>query len=214
MTLGTPTKPGGPVDGWSQGVGLRADRRFRILYGQDKAEEAAEAAARRCVGSAANLEFMQKANAVVHSAAGDKVQDGAGGMGNKLARFFEMRGTAGDDKVFQAEAEKMVRAMVFTGGNFNPSEAFNFAQQTKGALQNYDISFLGSVAPSLDRDGRRPRGHRRQRLAQYADGKVRDQKPTAEWVKLGLLDPKMVAGGRAARRRAGARVPSRTPIGR
>lgn len=144
-----------------------------------------------------NLEFMQKAASVVHSAAGDKVHEDAGEMGNKMARFFEMRGTAGDSKVFQQEASQMVRAMQFTRGTFNPSEMLNFGQQAKGALQNYNMDFLGSVVPSLvtemggDRAGTGANAWRNTLM-----GKVRDKKQTAEWVRLGLLDPSLVAEGK------------------
>lgn len=143
-----------------------------------------------------NLEFMQKAASVVHAAAGDKVHEDAGEMGNKMARFFEMRGTAGDSHVFQQEAAQMVRAMQFSRGNFNPSEMLNFGQQAKGALQNYSMDFLGSIAPSLvtemggDRAGTGANAWRNTLM-----GKVRDKKQTAEWVRLGLLDPKLVSGG-------------------
>lgn len=143
-----------------------------------------------------NLEFVQKATSVVHAAAGDKVHEGAGEMGNKMARFFEMRGTAGDHHLFQQEAAQMVRAMQFTRGNFNPSEMLNFGQQAKGALQNYNMDFLGSIAPSLitemggDRAGTGANAWRNTLM-----GKVRDKKQTAEWVRLGLLDPKLVSGG-------------------
>lgn len=143
-----------------------------------------------------NLEFVQKANSVIHSVAGDKIQDGPGEMGNKLARFFEMRGTAGDHHVFQKEAEQMVRAMVFTRGNFNPSEMLNFAQQAKAGLQTYDMSFLGSYAPSLvtemggDRAGTAANAWRNVLM-----GKVRDKKQTEAWVKAGLIDKKQIVGG-------------------
>jgi hypothetical protein len=144
-----------------------------------------------------NLEFVQKAASVIHAAAGDKVHEGPGEMGNKMARFFEMRGSAGDSHLFQQEASQMVRAMQFTRGNFNPTEMLNFAQQAKGALQNYSMDFLGSIVPSLvtemggDRSGTGANAWRNTLM-----GKVRDKKQTAEWVRLGLLDPKQVDGGR------------------
>ena len=87
-----------------------------------------------------NLPFVMRTAAVLKSAAGDKLHDDPAAMGYKLARFFEERGTAGNSELFQKEADEMIRATVFTRGNFNPSEALNFAQQAKSALQNYGIA--------------------------------------------------------------------------
>ncbi|MGU3449625.1 cell envelope integrity protein TolA [Methylobacterium sp. 391_Methyba4] len=136
-----------------------------------------------------HLTFMQKAASVVHAAAGDKVQDDAGEMGNKMARFAEERGTAGNGEVFERESEKLVRAMVFTRGNFNPSEMLNFAQQAKSSLQGYNERFLTGIMPSIvgtmggDRAGTAANS-----FNGVIDGKVNDMKQAEEWMRLGLLD--------------------------
>ena len=143
-----------------------------------------------------NLEFVQKANSVVHAVAGDKIQEGPGEMGNKMARFFEMRGTAGNHEVFQKEAEAMVRAMVFSRGNFNPSEMLMFGQQSKGALTNYNERFLGNIAPSLITEmGGERAGTAADAFRNVIMGKVRDKRQTKAWTDLGLLDKKQVIGG-------------------
>jgi hypothetical protein len=140
-----------------------------------------------------NLTFMQKSSAVLQAAAGDKIADGPGELGNKLARFFEMRGTAGDTETFQKEAGEMVRAMAFTRGKFNPEEMLNFAQQAKGALQNYSLRFVSKIVPSLvtemggDRAGTAANAWRNVLM-----GKVNDTKQAEAWLKDGLLDPKKV----------------------
>jgi len=139
-----------------------------------------------------HLTFMQKAASVVHAAAGDKVQDDAGEMGNKMARFAEERGTAGDGHVFEREGEKLVRAMVFTRGNFNPTEMLNFAQQAKSSLQGYNERFLTGIMPSIvgtmggDRAGTAANS-----FNGVIDGKVNDMKQAEEWKRLGLLDTSM-----------------------
>ncbi len=139
-----------------------------------------------------HLTFMQKAASVVHAAAGDKVQDDAGEMGNKMARFAEERGTAGNGAVFERESEKLVRAMVFTRGNFNPSEMLNFAQQAKSSLQGYNERFLTGIMPSIvgtmggDRAGTAANS-----FNGVIDGKVNDMKQAEEWKRLGLLDTSM-----------------------
>lgn len=136
-----------------------------------------------------HLTFMQKAASVVHASAGDKVQDDAGEMGNKMARFAEERGTAGNGEVFERESEKLVRAMVFTRGNFNPSEMLNFAQQAKSSLQGYNERFLTGIMPSIvgtmggDRAGTAANS-----FNGVIDGKVNDMKQAEAWDKLGLLD--------------------------
>ena len=140
-----------------------------------------------------HLTFMNKAAATLHAVAGDKITDSAGMMGNKLARFFEMRGTAGNSQLFESEAAEMMKSMVFSGGNVNPSELLNFAQQAKSALQNYDIHFLSRVAPSLigevggDRAGTQANAFNSVLL-----GKVNDKKQAEAWLKYGLVDPKQM----------------------
>lgn len=154
-----------------------------------------------------NLTFMQKSSAALHAAAGDKIHDGPGELGNKLARFFEMRGTAGNTEVFQREAGEMIRAMVFTRGNFNPAEMVNFAQQAKASLPLYNERFLSKIVPSLvtefggDRAGTAANAFRG-----VVMGKANDKKQAEEWVKLGLLDPKLaiMKGGHAVSWKAGA----------
>jgi len=138
----------------------------------------------------ANLPFVMRTASVLKSAAGDKIHDDPGEMGNKLARFFEERGTAGNSEVFQKEANEMVRAMVFTRGNFNPSQMLNFAQQAKSSLQNYDLQFLSRVVPSLvttfggDRAGTAANA-----FSKTIMGKVNDAKQAGSWEQYGLIDP-------------------------
>lgn len=154
-----------------------------------------------------HLTFMQRAASVVHAAAGDKVQDDAGEMGNKLARFAEERGTAGNGETFERETGKLIRAMVFTRGNFNPSEMLNFAQQAKSSLQGYNERFLTGIMPSIvgtmggDRAGTAANS-----FTGVIDGKVNDMKQAEEWKKLGLLDTKqaIMKQGHAVGWRTGA----------
>ena len=140
-----------------------------------------------------HLPFMNKAAAILHSVAGDKISDSAGAMGNKFARFFEMRGTAGNGELFEHEASEMMKSMVFSGGNINPTELLNFAQQAKSALQNYDLHFLSRVAPSLigevggDRAGTQANAFNSVLL-----GKVNDKKQAEAWLKYGLVDEKQM----------------------
>ncbi|ACL57421.1 phage tail tip lysozyme [Methylobacterium nodulans] len=154
-----------------------------------------------------NLTFMQKSASVLHASAGDKIHEGAGELGNKLARFFEMRGTAGNTPVFQREAGELIRAMAFTRGNFNPREAVNFAQQAKASLPLYSERFLTKIAPSLvteyggDRAGTAANAFRNVIL-----GKANDKKQAEAWLNLGLLDPKktITKGGHAVSWSGGA----------
>lgn len=154
-----------------------------------------------------HLTFMQKAASVVHAAAGDKITDDAGEMGNKMARFAEERGTAGDGHVFEHEAEKLVRAMVFTRGNFNPQEMLNFAQQAKSSLQGYNERFLTGIMPSIvSTMGGDRAGTAANSFNGVIDGKVNDKKQAEEWLKLGLLDKKqaIMKAGHAMGWRTGA----------
>lgn len=154
-----------------------------------------------------HLTFMQKAASVVHAAAGDKIQDDAGEMGNKMARFAEERGTAGDGHTFERESEKLVRAMVFTRGNFNPTEMLNFAQQAKSSLQGYNERFLTGIMPSIvSTMGGDRAGTAANSFNGVIDGKVNDMKQAEEWMRLGLLDPKqaIMKKGHAVGWRTGA----------
>lgn len=140
-----------------------------------------------------HLTFMQKAASVLHATAGDKISDGPGELGNKLARFFEMRGTAGNSEVFEHEASEMMKAMVFSRGNFNPAEMINFAQQAKSALQNYDLEFLSKVAPSLVTEvGGDRAGTQANAFNSVLLGKANDKRQAEAWLKYGLIDPKQM----------------------
>ena len=137
-----------------------------------------------------HLPFMNKAAAILHAVAGDKISDSAGQMGNKFARFFEMRGTAGNSELFEKEASEMMKYMVFSGGNVNPTELLNFAQQAKSALQNYNLHFLSRIALSLigevggDRTGTQANAFNSVIL-----GKVNDKKQAEAWLNFELVDP-------------------------
>ncbi len=91
---------------------------------------------------------MQKASAAVHASAGGKITDSAAEMGNKMARFAEERGRRWTATVRTGD-RGLVRAMVFSGGNFNPHEAINFAQQAKSSLRGYNEEFLTLYMPSI-----------------------------------------------------------------
>ena len=143
-----------------------------------------------------HLGFMAKSSAVLHAVAGDKISESAGAMGNQLARFFEMRGTAGNGHVFEHEASEMMKGMIFSGGNVNPRELLNFATQAKSALQNYDLHFLSRVVPSLVGEmGGDKTGTQAAAFANVILGKARDAKQTEAWLKYGLLDPKQTIKG-------------------
>ncbi|KAA0121004.1 hypothetical protein CIW48_26215 [Methylobacterium sp. P1-11] len=154
-----------------------------------------------------HLTFMQKASAAVHAAAGGKITDSAGEMGNKLARFAEERGSAGDGHRFERETEGLIRAMVFSGGNFNPHEAINFAQQAKSSLRGYDEEFLTTIMPSIvgTMKGERA-GTAANAFNNVINGKVNDKKQAEEWMRYGLLDKSQVImkAGHATAWRSGA----------
>lgn len=141
-----------------------------------------------------HLGFMAKSSAILHAVAGEKIGASAGELGNQLARFFEMRGTAGNGEVFEHEASEMMKGMIFSGGNVNPRELLNFAQQAKSALQNYDIGFLSRVAPSLIGEvGGDRAGTQANAFNSVILGKARDKKQAAAWKNYGLIDPKQMS---------------------
>jgi hypothetical protein len=144
-----------------------------------------------------NLGFMAKAASVLKNAAGDKIHEDAGEIGNKFTRFFEMRGTAGNSELFQKEAGAMVPPMVFSGGNFNPGEMLSFGQQAKSSLQNYDLRFMSRILPSLITEiGGERAGTAANAFTNVILGKVRDKVQTKAWQKYGLVDPKQVIEGK------------------
>ncbi|WP_158810233.1 hypothetical protein [Beijerinckia sp. L45] len=141
-----------------------------------------------------HLDFMMRTASVLKASSGGKIDESSGEMGQQFAKFFEMRGVANDPKRFEAEGNEMVRAMAATGGTFNPREMFNFAQQAKSSLRNYDLQYLSRVVPSLigEQGGDRA-GTAANAFSSVIMGKARDKKQTAEWMKYGLLDPSKVS---------------------
>ncbi len=154
-----------------------------------------------------NLPLMQKSAAVLQSAmpAGTHVDPAE--LGNQMARAFEERGTAGDPEVFRKEASEVMRAMVFSGGKFNPHEFLNFAQQAKSSLQGYNLDFLSNVAPTIiGTQGGQRAGTSAKAFTDVVMGKANDAKQAAEWMKYDLLDRKdvIMKKGQAVAWRAGA----------
>lgn len=141
-----------------------------------------------------NLPFMQQTASVLHAAAGDKIADSPGEMAAKFAKVFEMRGTAIDSEVFREEAGKMVQAMAFSAGKFNPNEMFNFAQRAgRATLGGYDMRFLSRIAPTIvgDQSGDTA-GTQAKMFRRLIMGTVSDSQQAQEWKRLGLLDPKLL----------------------
>ena len=154
-----------------------------------------------------NLTFMQKGASVLQAASPAGAHVDAAELGNKMARFFEERGTAGNPELFRKEASALVQAMAFSGGKFNPAEALNFAQQAKSSLQNYDLRFLTRIAPSLiATQGGQRAGTSANAFTSVIMGKANDAKQAAEWQKYGLLDATQTINksGKVVAWRAGA----------
>ncbi len=100
-----------------------------------------------------------------------------------------------------------MRAMVFSGGKFNPDQFLGFAQQAKSSLQNYDLRFLTRIAPSLiGTQGGDRAGTAANAFTGTVMGKANDAKQAAEWMKYGLLDPgqTITKSGKTVAWRAGA----------
>jgi len=146
-----------------------------------------------------NLEFMARTASVLKAAVGDKISDNPGELGNKFARFMEMRGVAQNVNRVHEEGDALTRAMIFSRGNFNPAEMVNFAQQAKSSLQNYNKEFLTEKLPSVITEfGGERAGTMANSFMNTLMGRVRDKNQTAAWIKAGLIDPNMVIGGKGA----------------
>lgn len=139
-----------------------------------------------------NLQFNTKMGSVLHNSIGDKAGS-TSEMFNSLVRAFEIRGTAADPHVYQREVSELARAMIFTGGNVNPHEILNFAQQANPAIKNYSERFLTKIAPSLIQEfGGDRAGTRANAWYNVVTGKAKDKRLTEAWMKTGLLDKKQV----------------------
>ena len=154
-----------------------------------------------------NLPFMQKSASVLQAASPEGSHVDAAELGNKMARAFEERGTAGNSELFRKEASEVMRAMAFSGGKFNPNELLAFAQQAKSSLQNYDLQFLSRIAPSIiGTQGGDRAGTAANAFTSVIMGKANDAKQAEEWAKYGLLDTKqaIMKKGKITSWRAGA----------
>ena len=145
-----------------------------------------------------HLNFNQRTASVVHAAAGDKIHENAGEMGQAFARFGEMRGSAMDPERYEKESAGLAKSMIFTRGNFNPQEMLNFGAQAHAALKTYDEDFLTKTAPILaaERGGERA-GTGASAFRNLILGKARDAKQAQAWMDAGLLDPTKVTRNNA-----------------
>ena len=140
-----------------------------------------------------HLTANQKIAVVVHASAGDKIQQSSSEMGQAFAIFSERRQSAQDPHRSDRENKELARAMIFSGGRFNPQEMLGFSQQAHSALPLYDEQFLTKIVPSLvtERGGQKA-GTEASAFQNVIMGKARDAKQAQMWMDLGLLDPKQV----------------------
>ena len=137
-----------------------------------------------------NLPFISKMTSILKTAGGDNIHGSASQLGQAFAKTFEQRQTKPEE--FEAEAKQMIPAMVATGGTFNPEQLYAFAQQAKSALPSLSMRFLSRIAPSLiGAQGGDRAGTGLKAFEDVIAGKVNDKKQAEEFLKLGLLDPKM-----------------------
>lgn len=143
-----------------------------------------------------NLEFVAKMNSVLKTAVGDKITESPGELGNAIARYGEMRGIAMDAAKFQKEAGELVRSFIYFRGNVNPRELLHFSQQAQGPMKVYDEAFMTRIVPTLINMWQGDRaGTRATAFDNVVGGKARDKKQLEAWLKLGLLDPRMLVKG-------------------
>lgn len=141
-----------------------------------------------------HLQFMQKTMSVLEAAGGEHIEGGSKGVGQNLAKYFEERMRPAED--FETETKALVPAMVASGGMFNPSNLYAFAQQAKSALPSYSLDFMRKYAPTLiGANGGDRAGTAAAAFDNVITGKARDKKQAAEWMRLGLIDPKEVVQG-------------------
>lgn len=139
-----------------------------------------------------NLTFNQKVGGMLQNMLGDKVGD-AGEMFNNLVRGMEMRGAAQDHLRYQREVAEMYRAMIFTGGRFNPEEFLHYSQQANPYTKALSLRYLSKIAPSLIQEfGGDKAGTMQNTWMGTILGKAKNKISTEAWMKLGLLDPKQV----------------------
>lgn len=143
-----------------------------------------------------NLEFVAKMNSVLKTAVGDKITESPGELGNAIARYGEMRGIAMDAAKFQKEAGELVRSFIYFRGNVNPRELLHFSQQAQGPMKVYDEAFMTRIVPTLINMWQGDRaGTRATAFDNVISGKARDKKQLETWLKLGLLDKRMLVKG-------------------
>lgn len=139
-----------------------------------------------------NLTFNQKIGGMLHNMLGDKVGD-SGEIFNNMVRAMEMRGAAQDHTRYQREVAQMYRAMIFTGGRFNPDEFLNYSQQANPYTKGMSLRFLSKIAPSLISEfGGDRAGTMQNTWMGTILGKAKNKISTEAWMKLGLLNPKEV----------------------
>lgn len=143
-----------------------------------------------------NLTFNQKVGGMLTSILGDKAGD-PGDMFNNLVRGMEMRGAAQDHVRYQREVAEMYRAMVFTGGRFNPEEFLHYSQQANPYTKGMSLRYLSRIAPSLIQEfGGDKAGTMQNTWMGTILGKAKNKISTEAWMKLGLLDPKGVVSNK------------------
>ena len=125
--------------------------------------------------------------AALKAAGGEHIKGGVGDVGRDFAKFFEDRLTKPEE--FEAQAARMIPAMVASGGVFNPHEMMMFGQQAHSALAGFDTDFIADYAPSMVlAHGGAKAGTAASAYTNVIMGKANDKKQAKMWEDLGLLD--------------------------
>lgn len=147
-----------------------------------------------------NLTFNQKVGSMMKNMLGGEF-DASHAIASGI-RALEIRGTAMDQRKYQAEMGELYKSMVFFGERFSPEEIGSFSKTGNIPLKGYNIRFLSRILPSIiqemgggDTVGTMASAFRNQIMGRVPLG---GKKLTEEWVRLGLV-PKPGMGGNLSR---------------
>lgn len=138
-----------------------------------------------------NLEFNSKLADVLKNTV--HVEDPAHAIGS-LIKALEIRGSAVDPAKYRRESEMLTQAMTFFGGRLKPEDIYTFASNAQVGIRQLNERFLTRIAPSLIQElGGDKTGTGLTAFRTIIGGrKLSDNAQAAEWVKLGLVDRKML----------------------
>lgn len=160
------------------------------------------------------LPQMMKIQAVLDSALHGEHGVASKDVAFTAAKALEIRGASGDPKAFERQADLIVKAVIASGGRFNPAMLLQAQKYAGIGGTGYSDEFMYGILPTLTQElGGSSTGTALTSLYRAVVGGRIDKKALGVWQKLGLIESvKGVTGETAMVQAKNAALYQKSPL--